>query len=66
MPASMIFIPSRDGLSHVPEEWTSSADLATGTDVLLRILLRADEELATRRTRDPGPASTTDRGGESS
>ncbi len=65
MPTSMIFIPSRDGLSHVPEEWTSSADLATGTDVLLRILLRADEELATRRRCDPRAAST-DRGGESS
>ncbi len=49
-PTSMIFIPSRDGLSHVPEEWTSSADLAAGTNVLLSILLRADEELANRRT----------------
>ncbi|MET9303681.1 Zn-dependent hydrolase [Micromonospora aurantiaca] len=44
-PASILFVPSRGGLSHVPEEWTSSSDLARGTSVLLTTLLRTDAEL---------------------
>jgi allantoate deiminase len=44
-PASIIFVPSRGGLSHVPEEWTSSSDLARGTSLLLTALLRTDAEL---------------------
>ncbi|MFG3697223.1 Zn-dependent hydrolase [Bacillus mobilis] len=47
VPAGMIFVPSRAGLSHVPEEWTSSADLAAGTDLLARSLLALDRELTT-------------------
>jgi allantoate deiminase len=44
-PAAIIFVPSRAGLSHVPEEWTSTADLARGTDTLLNALVLADSEL---------------------
>lgn len=44
-PAATLFIPSRHGLSHVPEEWTSTADLARGADTLLAVLLQADREL---------------------
>jgi N-carbamoyl-L-amino-acid hydrolase len=33
-PAAMIFIPCRDGLSHCPEEYTSSEDIARGATVL--------------------------------
>ncbi|GAA3229002.1 Zn-dependent hydrolase [Nonomuraea helvata] len=55
MPAAILFVPSRDGLSHVAEEWTSSADLATGTDVLLAALLRIDGELT--RLAELGPGS---------
>ena len=52
-PAALIFVPSRGGLSHVPEEWTSSRDLARGTSVLLATLLRVDAELI--RLGDLGP-----------
>lgn len=41
-PTGMVFVPSRDGLSHVPEEWTSSEEIATGTGVLLATLIRLD------------------------
>lgn len=45
VPSGMIFVPSKDGLSHVPGEWTSAADLARGTDVLVRSILAADRLL---------------------
>jgi allantoate deiminase len=44
-PTAMLFVPSRSGLSHVPEEWTSSHELAQGTAVLLSAMLHADAEL---------------------
>jgi allantoate deiminase len=46
VPAAMIFVPSRDGLSHVPEEWTSAADIARGVEVLYHTVLRLDSFLA--------------------
>lgn len=52
-PAAIIFVPSRAGLSHVPEEWTSSSDLARGTSVLLSTLLRIDTELMNMSKLDP-------------
>ncbi len=45
VPAAMVFVPSRDGLSHVPEEWTSASDIARGVDVLYHSVLRLDESL---------------------
>lgn len=39
-PAGMIFVPSRAGRSHSPEEWTSWAHIETGANVLLNTLLR--------------------------
>lgn len=48
VPVGMIFVPSRGGLSHVPQEWTSSAQIAVGTEVLLRSLLALDADLARR------------------
>jgi allantoate deiminase len=44
-PSGIIFVPSRAGLSHVPDEWTSISDLAVGTRVLLRSLLALDADL---------------------
>ncbi len=44
-PAAIIFVPSKDGASHVPEEWTSVADIATGIDVLYQSILRIDQVL---------------------
>lgn len=41
-PTSMIFVPSRDGVSHHPEEYTGPADCAVGAEVLLQSVLRFD------------------------
>jgi hydantoinase/carbamoylase family amidase len=38
-PAGMIFVPSRDGRSHSPLEFTSDEDLERGANVLLHTLL---------------------------
>jgi len=39
-PAAMIFVPSRDGRSHSPAEFTSEDDIDRGANVLLNALLR--------------------------
>jgi allantoate deiminase len=49
VPTGMIFVPSRQGLSHVPEEWTDPAQIAVGTDLLLATMLRLDARAATTR-----------------
>jgi N-carbamoyl-L-amino-acid hydrolase len=38
-PTGMVFVPSRDGISHNPAEHTDPTDLAAGVDVLLHVLL---------------------------
>ncbi len=45
VPAGMIFVPSRAGLSHVPEEWSSASDIALGVEVLARSLFSLDAQL---------------------
>lgn len=39
-PAAMIFVPSRDGISHNPREFTAEADLVAGANVLLDVARR--------------------------
>ncbi|GKV68580.1 putative hydrolase [Sporosarcina sp. NCCP-2716] len=39
-PACMIFVPSKDGLSHNPAEYTSMEQLLTGAEVLRDLLLK--------------------------
>lgn len=41
-PTSMIFVPSRNGVSHHPEEWTSPEDCALGAEVLCHSVVRYD------------------------
>ena len=41
-PIGMLFVPSRDGISHSPREFTSLADIANGTSVLVESLRRLD------------------------
>jgi N-carbamoyl-L-amino-acid hydrolase len=41
-PVGMIFVPSRDGISHSPREFSTPADITNGTNVLLHTLLRLD------------------------
>jgi beta-ureidopropionase / N-carbamoyl-L-amino-acid hydrolase len=42
-PAAMIFVPSIDGISHNPAEFTSSGDLEAGANVLLHTMLELAE-----------------------
>jgi len=44
-PMAMIFVPSRDGISHSPKEFTSWQDVANGAEVLYRTVLLLDERL---------------------
>lgn len=44
-PAAMIFIPCLKGISHNPGEYTSSGQLAIGTEVLLETVRRLDRIL---------------------
>ena len=41
-PTGMIFVPSRGGISHSPEEFTSKKDMANGANVLLHTVLSLD------------------------
>lgn len=47
-PTSMIFVPSKNGVSHHPEEWTSSEDCALGAEVLCQSVLRYDRMIAAK------------------
>ena len=38
-PTAMIFVPSRDGISHNVAEYTAPEDLRAGADTLLQVLL---------------------------
>lgn len=44
-PTSMIFVPSKDGISHNPHEYTSPEHCALGTQVLLDAVLHYDEQV---------------------
>jgi N-carbamoyl-L-amino-acid hydrolase len=44
-PMAMIFVPSRDGISHSPKEFTSWQDVANGAEVLYRAVLLLDDRL---------------------
>ncbi|MCJ1781120.1 M20 family metallo-hydrolase [Mammaliicoccus sciuri] len=39
MPASMIFIPSKNGISHHPDEYSSKEQIVKGSNVLLNYIL---------------------------
>jgi N-carbamoyl-L-amino-acid hydrolase len=42
LPAGMIFVPSRDGISHAPDEFTSPEQVASGVQVLMDTVLAVD------------------------
>jgi N-carbamoyl-L-amino-acid hydrolase len=42
----MIFIPSHEGISHSPLEFTRPEHIEAGANVLLGALLRADQSLS--------------------
>lgn len=44
IPTSMIFIPSKNGISHNPEEYSSPEDIENGFKVLLETVVRYDQQ----------------------
>jgi len=42
-PIGMIFVPSKDGISHSPDEYTSPEEVANGANVLLKTILEIDK-----------------------
>jgi len=42
-PAGMVFVPSRGGVSHAPEEWSDAEDIARGVDVMATAIRQLDE-----------------------
>jgi beta-ureidopropionase / N-carbamoyl-L-amino-acid hydrolase len=44
-PVGMIFVPSRDGISHSPREFSKPEDITNGVNVLLQSLLKLDATL---------------------
>lgn len=41
-PTGMIFIPSKDGISHAPQEFSTEQDITNGANVLLQTVLALD------------------------
>jgi len=48
-PTAMIFVPSKGGISHNPEEYTSPEHCALGAQVLLDAVLKYDREVGRER-----------------
>ncbi|KAI4744706.1 amidase [Aureobasidium sp. EXF-12298] len=46
VPTTMIFVPSKDGVSHNPVEYTKPEDCALGAQVLMQAVLRYDQRRA--------------------
>ncbi len=44
-PLGMIFVPSKDGISHAPTEFTSEQQITDGANVLLQTIIGLDEVL---------------------
>jgi acetylornithine deacetylase/succinyl-diaminopimelate desuccinylase-like protein len=42
IPIGMIFVPSKEGISHSPKEWTDWDDCARGVEVLYRAIMELD------------------------
>lgn len=54
-PSGMVFVPSRNGISHNPAEFTAPEHLGAGTDVLLHTLLALTEAPALPATNGGNP-----------
>ncbi|GAA4379519.1 M20 family metallo-hydrolase [Paeniglutamicibacter cryotolerans] len=47
-PMGMLFVPSRGGKSHCPEEWSDLKDISTGVAALAQTLMKLDQLEPTR------------------
>jgi beta-ureidopropionase / N-carbamoyl-L-amino-acid hydrolase len=54
-PSAMVFVPSRNGKSHSPDEWTGREEIAIGAAVVLEAVKALDQSLP--RTRPRGSAA---------
>jgi N-carbamoyl-L-amino-acid hydrolase len=45
-PTGMIFVPSKDGRSHCPEEWSEFKNIGLGVEVLANTIIELDKEEA--------------------
>ena len=39
-PSGLIFVPSRNGVSHAPQEWTEWTDIEKGAQLMLDMIVR--------------------------
>jgi len=46
VPAGLVLVPSRRGLSHGPEEWTSSVDIGCGVSLMVEWVACLDQHLS--------------------
>jgi len=53
-PSAMVFVPSRHGRSHVPEEWTDRDQIARGAVVMLQTVKSLDRSLSGDARADEG------------
>ena len=52
MPIGMIFVPSKDGISHSVHEWTEWDEVETGVKVLYETIKRLDQSAGRERFRE--------------
>lgn len=45
---NMIYVPSKNGVSHCPEEWTDYEVIKKGSDVLLRLVMDVSKKIKWR------------------
>ncbi|WP_194975976.1 M20 family metallo-hydrolase [Aquiflexum lacus] len=45
-PIGLVFIPSKDGISHNPKEYSTPKEMANGADIMLRTVLLLDKGLS--------------------
>lgn len=58
-PIAMLFVPSREGQSHSPAEWTNWHDIEAGANVFLQSLLRMSQPASP--THSPPPSDRQER-----
>jgi allantoate deiminase len=63
-PAGMIFVPSIDGISHAPDEYSRPDDIATGVRVLTEAVVSLAERPTSHETLTPTVAIASARNGD--
>jgi allantoate deiminase len=48
-PTGMIFVPSRNGISHAPQEWSSAESIARGAETMAAALLKLDADMVVNK-----------------